>query len=60
MGDESFSKGKSKGGIRGTWEGLTMQLKLRKRKMKGDGEVSVEKRSAEQVSALEGRKGNKS
>lgn len=37
-----------------------MQLKLRKRKMKGDGEVSVEKRSAEQVSALEGRKGNKS
>ena len=37
-----------------------MQLKLRKRKMKGDGEVSVEKRSAEQVSALEGRTGNKS
>ena len=25
--------------------------------MKGDGEVSVDKRSAEQVSALEGKKG---
>lgn len=52
-----FSKGKSKGGIRGTWKGLTMQLRLRKRKMKGDGEASVEIRSAEQVSALEGKKG---
>lgn len=37
-----------------------MQLRLRKRKMKGDGEASVEKGQQSKLVLLRGRKGNKS